>query len=104
MQDYIPRDITEKVNRKLRSAPATALLGPRQCGKTTLALSLIENTENVVYLDLERRSDLNKLRDPEAFFTLNAQRLICLDEIQRAPYPYRRGVNGVPLNEMVNRF
>ncbi len=36
-------------------------------------------------MDLERPSDLNKLNDPEAFFTLNANKLICLDEIQRKP-------------------
>ncbi|MDX2455268.1 ATP-binding protein [Desulfosarcina sp.] len=65
--------------------PAVAILGPRQCGKTTLAKAILDNMENSVYLDLERRMDLNKLRDPEAFFELKPSGLICLDEIQRAP-------------------
>lgn len=65
--------------------PAVAILGPRQCGKTTLAKNIIGQSGHAVYLDLERRSDLNKLRDPEAFFEANPSGLICLDEIQRVP-------------------
>lgn len=47
--------------------------------------TLLSPIKNSLYLDLERPSDLNKLNDPEAFFTLNANKLICLDEIQRKP-------------------
>jgi predicted AAA+ superfamily ATPase len=77
--------MTAKIHRKLQSMPAVGILGPRQCGKTTLAQHIIKKFENAVYLDLERRTDLNKLRDPEAFFEQNSSRLICLDEIQRLP-------------------
>ena len=79
MQNYVPRAITEKIQFKLRTMPAVAILGPRQCGKTTLAQEMIADSDRAVYLDLERRADLNKLRDPEAFFNLNADKLICLD-------------------------
>ena len=74
--------------------PAVALLGPRQCGKSTLARRLTAGMENAVYLDLERSADLNKLRDPEAFFSLNRGRLVCLDEIQRIPelFPALRAI------------
>ncbi len=65
--------------------PAVAILGPRQCGKTTLAQAIIREMDHAIYLDLERRADLNKLRDPDAFFSLNSDKLICLDEIQRVP-------------------
>jgi len=65
--------------------PAVALLGPRQCGKSTLAKRVIAELDGAVYLDLEKTSDLNKLRDPEAFFSLNRDKLVCLDEIQRRP-------------------
>jgi predicted AAA+ superfamily ATPase len=41
--------------------------------------------DNAVYLDLERRADWSKLRDPEAFFDLNRSKLVCLDEIQQVP-------------------
>lgn len=62
-----------------------AIIGPRQCGKSTPAKKILANINNSVYIDMERPSDLNKLRDPEAFFSLNPDKIICLDEIQRMP-------------------
>jgi len=85
MQSYIPRTLTEDLERRLRTMPVVAVLGPRQCGKSTLAHAVISLVEKAVHLDLERASDLNKFQDPEAFFHLNAESLICLDEIQRQP-------------------
>ena len=85
MQKYIPRKIVPTVRRKLRDIPAVAIIGARQCGKTTLAKKVIAKNKSAIYLDLEKNSDRNKLQDPEAFFRLNAHRLICLDEIQRIP-------------------
>jgi predicted AAA+ superfamily ATPase len=85
MYNYIQRTITDDILRKLSNMPAVAILGPRQCGKTTLARNIIGKMPHAVYLDLERRMDLNKLRDPEASFELNTAGLICLDEIQRLP-------------------
>ena len=85
MNDYIYRILTPKIERKLVNVPVIAILGPRQCGKSTLAKQLLLSLKEHVYLDLERPSDMNKLRDAEAFFKLNRGKLICLDEIQRAP-------------------
>jgi uncharacterized protein len=85
MQTYVKRIITEEIRRKMSQVPAVAILGPRQCGKSTLAKAYISTIRNAVYLDLERPSDVSKLRDPEAFFGVNAGKLICLDEIQRMP-------------------
>jgi len=85
MQKYIPRKIAPTVRRKLRDIPAVAIIGARQCGKTTLAKKVIAKNKSAIYLDLEKNSDRNKLQDPEAFLRLNAHRLICLDEIQRIP-------------------
>ncbi len=85
MQTYIQRSLTDNILMRLQQMPAVALLGPRQCGKSTLAKRLISPMTHGLYLDLEKSSDLNKLRDPEAFFALNHDKLICLDEIQRAP-------------------
>jgi hypothetical protein len=65
--------------------PAVAILGPRQCGKTTLARAVTAEINNCIYLDLERPSDRNKLHEPELFFRENQSRLVCLDEIQRIP-------------------
>jgi len=94
MHNYRNRIISAAVTNKLTSTPAVAILGPRQCGKSTLAKKIISGIDRAVYLDLESPSDINKLRDAEAFFNLNAGNLICLDEIQRAPdlFPVLRSV------------
>jgi len=94
MHTYKERFLTDIIGNRLRQMPAVALLGPRQCGKSTLAKHIISQLDNGLYLDLEKTSDLNKLRDPEAFFTLNRGKLICLDEIQRVPelFPALRSV------------
>jgi predicted AAA+ superfamily ATPase len=94
MQGYITRLITDEIKQKLSNIPAVLILGPRQCGKSTLAKTIISEMTNAIYLDLERPSDINKLTDPEAFFSLNANKLICLDEIQRTPdlFPVLRSI------------
>jgi predicted AAA+ superfamily ATPase len=85
MQTYVKRIITTAIEQKLENMPGVVILGPRQCGKSTLAKAIISEIGGAVYLDLERPSDVSKLRDPEAFFSLNSDKLICLDEIQRVP-------------------
>jgi len=69
----------------LENYPVVALLGARQVGKSTLAKEISADFQDAVYLDLESPRDVNKLQDPEAFFELNKDSLICLDEIQRMP-------------------
>lgn len=86
----IPRKLEHSLRKSLHHFPVTAILGPRQCGKSTLARHLItalekEERKEVLYLDLERPSDLQKLEDPEWFLSSQQQKLICLDEIQRVP-------------------
>ena len=94
MNDYIKRKLETNLVERLRNMPAVAILGPRQVGKSTLAKRVLSRIENSIYLDLERPSDLNKLRDPEAFFSINRGRLVCLDEIQRSPdlFPVLRSI------------
>lgn len=62
-----------------------AVLGPRQCGKSTLIRHLAEKRKNSVFLDLERPSDLAKLADPEFYLSRLRGRLVCIDEIQSRP-------------------
>lgn len=81
----VPRFLGNSVKKALKQVPAVAILGPRQCGKTTLARYLVGELENVLYLDLERPSDLARLSDPEALFAENKDCLVCIDEIQRVP-------------------
>src|SRR5262245_31831853 len=89
MQGYIPRALQSQIDTRLADFPIVAILGPRQCGKTTLVEETVGRRPGVAYLDLERPSDLGKLRDPELFFNLHRSQgtasLFCLDEIQRAP-------------------
>jgi len=85
MQGLINRHLTDTVKRRLKNNPVVAILGPRQCGKTTLAGQIVKRIKQSVYLDLENPGDLAKLDDPLAFFSLHNEDLVCLDEIQRAP-------------------
>ncbi len=82
---YYHRSIEKDILESLEDFAVTAILGPRQCGKSTLAKYIISNIPNTIYLDLERPSDLNKLSDPEWFLTSNKGKLFCIDEIQRKP-------------------
>lgn len=80
----IKRNAIDQVETGLRRQAAVALLGPRQVGKTTLALSLAKQRDGV-YLDLESPRDRAKLADPELFLRQYPDRLVILDEIHRAP-------------------
>ena len=94
MQEYLKRSLHTRVGEAMRNFPAVAILGPRQCGKTTLALEIAKESEPSVYVDLERPSNTRKLTDPETYFRQHQDRLVCLDEIQRRPdlFPLLRGV------------
>jgi predicted AAA+ superfamily ATPase len=74
--------------------PAVAILGPRQVGKTTLALELIRDRPAATYLDLESPADAAKLADPTVYFDAHADQLVVIDEVQRAPalFAVLRGV------------
>lgn len=91
----IKRSITEKLFKRLENNPAVALLGARQVGKSTLANMIVGQFKKSVYLDLELDSDREKIeRDRELFLNANADKLICLDEIQHLPELFKvlRGV------------
>ena len=87
---YIKRRLEAELEDCLNDFPAVAVLGPRQCGKSTLAKVFIERFDDALYLDLENPADLAKLNDPELFFTHNQDKLICLDEIQLKPDIFAR--------------
>jgi predicted AAA+ superfamily ATPase len=85
MHNFIKRRIEDFVLQNLRVFPAVALLGPRQCGKSTLAKMLSEKIPSFLYLDLQNPADLNKLNDPVLFFEANREAIFCIDEIQLMP-------------------
>jgi len=84
MRSFIER--STQVKKLLKQFPAVAIVGPRQCGKSTLAKHILKDIKNSLFLDLQRPSDRNKLLlNPELFLKENRNRLICLDEIQEIP-------------------
>ena len=85
MHELIQRKIESFVIQNLNVFPAVALLGPRQCGKSTLSKMLAEKIPNFLYLDLQNMTDLNKLSDPYLFIKNNQEFTICIDEIQIMP-------------------
>lgn len=74
----------ERITEAFKAHPVVAILGPRQCGKTTLAKSYASSFSESIIFDLENDRDLAKLHDP--LLTLeNLKGLVILDEIQRIP-------------------
>jgi hypothetical protein len=80
----IARRIREVVQDRLSHLPAVALLGPRQVGKTTLALAIAEGRGSV-YLDLESPVDRERLEDAAFYLSQHEDDLVILDEVQRVP-------------------
>ena len=89
----IERRLKTRLLEALGESPAVALLGPRQSGKTTLALE-VGQKRDALYLDLESESDRAKLAQPELYLETHSGRLVILDEVHRAPglFPVLRGL------------
>ena len=80
----IGRRIYAELGERLEEAPAVALIGPRQVGKTTLALEIAEARLSI-YLDLESDADRAKLAEPELYLSEHEDKLVILDEVHRLP-------------------
>ena len=80
----IPRpEPINQIEASFRIHPVTALLGPRQCGKTTLARFIAEH-ELSAYFDLENPVDIQRLSAPmQALKDISG--LVIIDEVQRRP-------------------
>jgi uncharacterized protein len=89
----INRNLASQLSDALAHSPAVALLGPRQVGKTTLALDVAQHYVSL-YLDLESEPDRAKLAQPELYLADHQDKLVILDEIHRAPglFPVLRGL------------
>jgi predicted AAA+ superfamily ATPase len=83
----IPRLVKQQLKERLAAFPAVILIGPRQCGKTTLARSL-----NGSYYDLEQEADRLRL-DLDWDKVIAEKKLVILDEAQSWPeiFPRLRG-------------
>ena len=68
---YFYRHLEDSIRKYQQIFPIIAILGPRQCGKSTLIKQLFSPETNSIYLDLQNLEDLNKLNDPRLFFNSN---------------------------------
>lgn len=76
------RNLRNKINELLNMFPVVAIIGPRQCGKTTLSKDI---RPDWLYIDLEKNSDFNRVEmDTEFFFKQNPEHVI-IDEAQLCP-------------------
>jgi len=80
----IPRHVQHLIEQALARQAAVAVIGPRQVGKTTLALE-IAHSRPAIYLDLEATADREKLSDPALFLDQHVDKLVVLDDIHRMP-------------------
>lgn len=99
----IERRILPVLQQRLGEVPAVVLLGPRQAGKTTLALNLGKE-HSALYLDLESEQDRSKLVEAELYLADHLGGLVILDEIHRAPglFPVLRGLIDRARREKMN--
>jgi len=91
----LDRILTPVLLDALAHSPAVALLGPRQTGKTTLALEAARASGRpYLYLDLEAEQDRAKLAQAELYLADHVDKLLILDEVHRAPglFPILRGL------------
>lgn len=84
MNARVPRpEIRQRVEQALARNPVTAVLGPRQCGKTTLARTFVP-AGSLNYFDLEDPAALEAIQNPMT--TLGSlEGLVVIDEAQRQP-------------------
>jgi hypothetical protein len=78
---------TDRVRKAVNRSVIVALMGPRQCGKTTLARMIYErspNRQTSTYFDLESQVDLRRLANPEMVLG-SLTGLVVIDEIQTLP-------------------
>jgi uncharacterized protein len=75
----------KRIEALLDNFPAVSIVGPRQCGKSTLAKRIVSEREGAVYLDLENPDDRARLSEPTLYLPQYSDRLVCLDEVQFAP-------------------
>lgn len=80
----IERALMPELLSALAEAPAVCLIGPKQAGKTTLALAVAQQRRGL-YLDLESEVDRAKLAEPVAYLERHLDQLVILDEVYRTP-------------------
>jgi len=94
----IPRiTLQQKILDAIKAYPITAILGPRQCGKTTMATMIAKQFQTSFY-DLENPADYASITQSPKLTLESCQGLIVLDEVQRVPevFPVLRVLSDQP--------
>jgi predicted AAA+ superfamily ATPase len=83
--------ISERILKEdLKDFPVVTLHGARQVGKTTLVKQLFEGRgDDILFLDLEKDADRNKLSDAELFLSEQQYKTVVIDEAQAMPEIFR---------------
>jgi len=85
MNNLIDRKAISLLKKYMKIFPAVAVLGSRQCGKSTMVKMMGNELNNILYVDLQNKKDLAMLTDPTLFFEHNEDKIVCLDEVQLLP-------------------
>ena len=78
------RNIIATLQRRLKNMPVILVVGPRQCGKTTLS-KIIGNDLGMGYISCDNIATLASIQFDPAGFLLNQNKPLIIDEVQRAP-------------------
>ena len=96
-----PRPLSTSLRTALADTPVVALLGPRQCGKTTMARSL---EPQYAYVSFDDDSSLAFARSDPVGFVMALPRKVVLDEVQRVPELMRAIKMAVDRDRAPGRF
>ena len=100
----LDRLLATDLRDRLAFYPGVVLLGPRQVGKTTLALAIAAEHPDALVLDLERPADRAQLAEPELFLAQHRNRLVVLDEVQMLPDLFTHLRPEIDADRRVGRF
>ncbi len=104
---FLKRLTINRLAKLSKLFPVIAIVGPRQVGKTTLVKEFSKSIKKpILYIDLEKSSDIEKLKEPELFLSELKEKCVIIDEIQRLPeiFPLLRALvdeNRIPLRYII---
>jgi uncharacterized protein len=98
---FFPRFSAKRVATALTDTPVVMLIGPRQCGKTTLVRQFVDEEREYVTLDDDTVLEAAR-NDPAGF--VRAFDLVTIDEVQRAPELLRAIKRSVDSDRRPGRF
>lgn len=94
-----------EINRSMKQFPVVSIVGPRQCGKTTMAKNqYLKKNAATYYFDLESPADKSKFKDPEFFLSSLEAKTIIIDEVQRLPELFELLRSLVDKNKKAGKF